>query len=193
MFGTVCTSAKKYLSDLVELQRKIDPESIEALADLLFDIWRSGHRVFVFGNGGSAATSSHLVCDLVKSASVPRRRRLNAVSLVDNVPMLTALGRDLSYGDTFLFPLESYAHPGDLIIAISCSGDSENVLKACEWARDNNIHIAALTGFSGGQLSALADLHINIPSENYGLVEDVHASVGHMLSQGLYLRVQRHI
>ena len=164
MFGTVCASAKEYLSELGELQRKIDPEAIESLTDLLFEIWRSGRWVFVFGNGGSAATSSHMACDLVKSASVPGRRRLNAVSLVDNVPILTAVSRDLSYEDTFLFPLESYAHAGDLVIAISCSGDSTNVVKACQWARDNSVHVTALTGFSGGHLAALADVHINIPS-----------------------------
>lgn len=189
MAGTICNNAKQYLDGLTELIQRVDPEPIDALADALFEIWEGDRHVFVYGNGGSAYTASHFVTDLVKTAEVENQRRLRAISLVDNYGLTTAMGNDISYDDTFVYPLESYARPGDLAIAVSCSGNSPNVVRACEWAKGNGMKVACLTGFAGGKIADLADIHINIPSDNYGLIEDLHLSVNHMVAQAHKARV----
>lgn len=189
MAHSVSSSASDYCGSLTKLLTRIDHAAIDTYARLLFDAWRDGRRVIVFGNGGSAFTASHHVLDYAKTAAVANQRRLKAISLVDNIGLTTAIGNDLSYDDTFVYQLETHAAPGDIAVAISCSGNSPNVVAGCEWARENGVTVVALTGFDGGKIAALADLHINIPSDNYGLVEDMQMSIGHMAAQML----QRHV
>ena len=189
MAGTIVSSARSYLDEMTQLLGAIDPAPIDALADCVFQAWRDGRRVFVFGNGGSAYNASHFVTDLVKTAAVDGQKRLAAFSLVDNTGLTTAIGNDLSYDETFSYPLESYAQAGDVAIAISCSGNSPNVLRACRWAREHGLTVTALTGFGGGKVKEIADIHINIPSTNYGLMEDLHMSVGHVVAQSLKSRI----
>lgn len=169
---------------------QIDATASERFAEMIFNAWRDNRHVFVFGNGGSAYTSSHFVTDLVKTASVEGQKRLRAISLVDNIGLTTALANDISYEESFRFPLASYAKSGDLAIGISCSGSSANLLRACEWARENGLSVIALTGFSGGKVKNLAHLHINVPSENYGVIEDLHLSIAHIVAQGLKSRIE---
>jgi D-sedoheptulose 7-phosphate isomerase len=190
MGGTTCTTAEKYLASMRQLLGSINGSQIDAFADLLFDAWRHDRRVFVFGNGGSAFTASHHTMDLVKTGAVAGQKRLQCFSLVDNCGLTTALGNDVSYDDVFVYPLATYARAGDLAVAISCSGNSPNVLKACEWARANGLTVVCLSGFAGGKMAAYANLHINIPHDNYGLIEDLHLSIGHMVTQELQARVQ---
>lgn len=189
MAGSVCTSTREYCQAMNELLQRLDHAAVDAYAVLLFETWKRRGRVLVFGNGGSALTASHHVCDYVKTASVPGKPRLQALSLVDNTGLTTAIGNDLSYDETFIYPLESFAVPGDLAVAISCSGNSPNVVRACEWAKANGLRVVALTGFSGGRIGALAELHINVPSDNYGLIEDLHMSIGHIAAQMLQQRI----
>jgi len=191
MAGSTCESPKEYLAKLAALVGKIDHGSIDALAGLLFQAWEEDRCVFIFGNGGSAATASHQVCDFVKTAAVEGQRRLRAFCLIDSSGMGTALGNDIGYEETLRYPLETYARPGDVAVAISGSGNSPNVLRACEWARNNGVQVVALTGFTGGKLKDLADLHINVPSDNFGLIEDLHLVIGHSVSQVLKCRVGR--
>jgi D-sedoheptulose 7-phosphate isomerase len=146
-------------------------------------------RVFVFGNGGSALTASHHVADYVKTASVQGQPRLQAFWLNDNGGLLTAVGNDLSYDDIFRWPLEAYARPGDIAVAISASGNSLNVVRACRWARSRNLLVVCLTGFSGGKLAELADIHIHFPCDNFGVIEDLHMAVGHIAAQSLRCRI----
>lgn len=182
-------SARSYIKCMKGLLDRVDCQSIEAYATLLYDAWQHDRAVWVFGNGGSASCASHHVADYVKTAAVPSKRRLRAFSLGDNKEILTAIGNDVDYDDIFRYLLEAYARPGDLAVAISCSGNSPNVLRACEWAQANAVTVVALTGFRGGGLRDLADLHINIPCDNYGMIEDVHLSIGHMVTQMLRTRV----
>jgi D-sedoheptulose 7-phosphate isomerase len=189
MGGTICQTAASYIDQLRAVMERMPLEPVERYADLLFDAWRERRRVFVFGNGGSASTASHHVCDYVKTAAVKGAPRLHAFSLVDNIPLTTAIGNDLSYDDTFSYPLESYAAKGDLAVAISCSGNSPNVLRAAQWAKDNKLTLVALTGFTGGKLGPMAHVHIHVPSDNYGIVEDLHLSIGHIVTQSLHARV----
>ena len=189
MAGTILASAKAYLEGLGDILDRIDAEVIEQFASLLFEAWRDGRRVFVFGNGGSASTASHHACDFVKTAAVDGQRRLKAMSLVDNIGLGTALGNDISYDETFSYPLATYARRGDLAVAISGSGNSANVVRACEWAKAHGVTVVGLTGFSGGRLKELADVHIHVPSDNYGIVEDLHLTIGHIAAQVFKSRV----
>lgn len=191
MAGTICSSSKQYFSEMSALLARIPCEPIDQFAGVVYRAWKDHKRIFVFGNGGSCSTASHMVCDLVKTACVPGKRRIDAQALVDNLPMITALGNDESYADVFSFPLESWATKGDVAVAITCSGNSPNLLKAAKWARENGVTVVALTGFSGGKLAGIADWHVNVPSENYGLIEDVHLSIGHIVAQMFKSRVSQ--
>ncbi len=113
--------------------------------------------------------------------------------MTDNPGLTTAIGNDIAFEESFSFPLESYAREGDLVIAISGSGNSPNIVSACRFARSLSLEVVGLTGFDGGELGRLADLHVNVPSDNYGLIEDLHLSMGHMIGQGLRGRVERHV
>src|SRR5688500_6929847 len=137
MAGTTSNSAKTYLAEMSAVLQKLDQRAIEQFAELLFAAWRDRKRVFIFGNGGSACTASHFVADFVKTAAVEGQKRLMAFCLGDNHGLMTALGNDVSYDQVFAYPLASYAQAGDLVVAISCSGNSPNVLWACEWAKTN--------------------------------------------------------
>lgn len=191
MAGGICERAEEYLNNLAKLAQRIDRERVEAFADALFHAWKDDRCVFVFGNGGSAATANHMVCDFVKTAAVDGQRRLRAFCLVDSMGMGTALANDIGYEDTFRYPLETYSRPGDVVVGLSGSGNSRNVLRACRWARENGVMVVALSGFDGGELKNLADLHINVPSDNFGLIEDLHLVVGHSVAQILKSRVLR--
>jgi len=191
MSGTICTSSKSYFETMAQLFASLDHAAIDEYAQLLFRTWQDRRRVFVFGNGGSALTASHHICDYIKTAAVENKRRLQAFSLVDNAGLTTAIGNDIDYEHTLSYPLESYAEPGDVAVAISCSGNSPNVVKACQWAKQNKLTVVALTGFQGGKIGPTADIHINIPSDNFGIIEDLHLSIGHVVTQTLYALVSK--
>lgn len=192
MAGKIASSAAEYLTGLGNLLDELDASAINRLTDALAEVSESDRQVLVFGNGGSAYTASHFITDIVKTAAVEGRRRIRAISLVDNYGLTTAIGNDITYDDSFVYPLESYGKPGDLAIAISGSGNSENVVRACQWARDNGLTVACLTGFSGGKIADLADIHIHVPSDNYGFIEDLHLSVAHVITQAFKSRLLNH-
>ena len=184
-----CTNAKDYLAQLAELVSRLDGAAIDAFAERLFQAWQDDRLVLTFGNGSSASTASHFVTDFVKTASVEGQRRLRAISLNDNVPMLTAIGNDYDYRGSFEHPLDTYGKQGDVAVAVTGSGTSPNIVAACERAKQKGLELICLTGFDGGRIGSMADIHINVPSENYGPIEDLHMSIGHMATQTLQARV----
>lgn len=143
---------------------------------------RDGH-VFACGNGGSAAISNHLVCDHAKGISTDTGLRPRVFSLSATVEMLTAIANDIDYAEVFSAQLALFARAGDLLIATSSSGNSENIVRALTWARANDVRTIALTGFDGGRAAALADVDLHVDADNYGIVEDVHQSLMHVLAQ----------
>jgi len=185
----LCQNAAEYLRSMQDLIPRLERQPIDALTDEVHSAWLNGRQVLVFGNGGSAYTASHFVTDLVKMAAVEGRPHLRAISLCDNYGITTAVGNDIAYADTFLYPMQAYAQEGDLAIAISGSGNSPNVVKACRWAKDHGLRVACLTGFDGGTLRDLAHIHVHIPSDNYGLIEDLHLSINHIVAQAFRVRV----
>jgi D-sedoheptulose 7-phosphate isomerase len=189
---SLCNSPVDYFSQLQEAVLPENVGNIHQFAELLFDAWRLGRHVFVFGNGGSALTASHHILDYVKTARISGQPSLQATCLNDNIGFVLAIGNDIAFADIFKWQLEASAKPGDVAVAISASGNSLNVVTACQWARQNQLSTVCITGFNGGLIAEFADIHIHFPSTNYGVVEDLQMSVGHIVSQMLYQRVADH-
>jgi D-sedoheptulose 7-phosphate isomerase len=137
------------------------------------------------GNGGSAATASHMVCDLMKNTRKMDLPNLRVLGLADNMPVFSALGNDEGYENVFAGQLASYAQPGDVVVAISASGNSPNVLKAVELANQIGARTVGFTGYNGGKLGQMVEFHINVPSDNIEQVEDIHLVLEHMITSVL--------
>jgi len=145
--------------------------------------------VFSCGNGGSAAIANHLQCDHVKGVRTTTDLTPRVVSLSANVELLTAIANDRGYEDVFTYQLQSQSRPGDVLIAISSSGRSPNIVRALTWARDRGLRTIALTGFDGGGAKAVAEVAIHVDDANYGVIEDLHQAIMHALAQ--YIRQSR--
>lgn len=170
-----------YAKQLTEELNNIPFDDISRLAEVLTDARDSGRSVYTMGNGGSSAAASHLVNDLVKGSYGSDGRRFRAYCLSDNVPLLTAFGNDDSYETVFSRQIECYVKPGDIVIAISGSGNSPNILHGLHRARECGATTASILGFGGGKAAELSDLAVILPSDNMQRVEDLHVIVGHML------------
>jgi phosphoheptose isomerase len=167
----------------------IEPTALDRAAAVLIEAYTRRARVFSCGNGGSAAIANHLQCDHVKGVRTTTDLVPRTVSLSSNVELLTAIANDLSYEDVFVYQLQSQAEPGDVLIAISSSGRSPNIVRALSWARDHGLSTIALTGFDGGGAREVAEVVIHTDSRNYGIVEDLHHAIMHILAQ--YIRQSR--
>ncbi len=174
-----------YLTELEDVVRAISRADVQAVVMALLENWRGRRQVFILGNGGSAATASHMANDLNKFTIVEGQPRFRAMALTDNVPWLTAVGNDLSYADIFVEPLRNWLQPGDLVIGISASGNSANVLKAAAFAKAQGARVVGFCGQPGGQLAQLADLKVIIPSPRIGHQEDGHMILDHVISLAL--------
>ena len=174
-----------WMSDYVARQKaaleSIDLAAVGRLVERLKRAVAEDRQVFVFGNGGSAANASHFATDLGKGASDKIGKRFRVMSINDNVSWITALGNDYAYEDVYVRQLENYARPGDIVLVMSVSGNSPNVVKAVEWARKNGAFTAALVGAKRGRLAEIADEAIVIDSPHYGRAEDAHMAICHML------------
>jgi D-sedoheptulose 7-phosphate isomerase len=171
-----------YQARLSQTLARVPLERVAQAVEWLREARDGGNTIFVCGNGGSAATASHFVCDVLKGCSYGRERRFRILALNDNLPTLTAYSNDVSYECVFVEPLKNLARPGDVLIAISGSGNSPNVLRAAEWANANGLRTIGLTGRDGGKLGALSQLEIRVPETHMGRIEDGHMIVCHMLA-----------
>jgi D-sedoheptulose 7-phosphate isomerase len=180
-------SVTTYIEDMVDLLRQVDPDEVQALVDALIDAYHNDRFVFVIGNGGSAANASHMCEDLGKGTltDFEGQKRLKIMSLTDNVPYIMAWANDEGYERVFVEQLKNFAEPGALLIAISGSGNSANVLRAVEYANSHGMRTFALTGFDGGRLKEIAHGSFHVRSDNMGVVEAVHAVLFHYLMDGL--------
>lgn len=162
-----------------------------ALGDVLAVIDRvteAGGTIWMAGNGGSAAIADHSVCDLSKGTYQAGQKPVRAVSLCADGPLLTALGNDISYDDVYSEPLKYYLKPEDAVLLVSSSGNSENVVRACAAANDAGVPTVAFVGFGGGRLKDIATHCIHVDVNNYGIVEDIHQSLIHVLTQYMTAR-----
>lgn len=179
------TGMQTWISDYLKAQKaaldSIPVEAVAQLIELLRRALREDRQIFVFGNGGSAANSSHFATDLGKGASDKLGRRFRVLSLNDNVSWMTALGNDYSYEDIFVRQLMNYARPGDIAMGLSVSGNSPNVVRALDWAKANGLYTVALVGGKRGRMADLAHQVIVINDVHYGRVEDAQMGICHML------------
>ena len=172
-----------YLTEFTPLLKQVDPVEVQRLVDALVDAYKTEKWVFIIGNGGSGANASHLAEDLGKGTltDFEKQKRLKVLSLTDNTAWILALGNDLGYEKVFVEQLKHYAEPGHLLISISGSGNSPNILRAVEWANANGMQTFAFTGYDGGKLRKLSQHSIHVPSWNMGMLESVHLVFFHYL------------
>ena len=176
---------KQWVADYLKAQQAAhDSIPIDAVTQIIEKFraaLREDRQIFVFGNGGSAANASHFATDLGKGSSDKLGKRFRVLSLNDNVSWMTALGNDYAYEDVFVRQLMNYAKPGDLVLVMSVSGNSPNVVKAVEWASRNGMHTIALVGGKRGKLAEIAGQTIVINDTHYGRAEDAHMGICHMI------------
>ncbi len=170
----------EYRKELNQCFDELDPKVLERIVGVLLG---RGRTIFIIGNGGSASTASHMAIDLTKGTQVKGGHRLRVISLTDNVAALTAWANDVSYSDVFTEQLKILGKREDILIAISASGNSENILETVRWANERGLGTIGFIGFGGGKLKALVDADVTVSSRNYGVIEDFHLSLGHILSQ----------
>ncbi|HEX7587585.1 MAG TPA: SIS domain-containing protein [Anaerolineae bacterium] len=181
-------SLKEYFDIEQTLLKTAALDRVDSVIALLERARAEGRRVFLFGNGGSGSTASHFACDLGKGTVKPERPRFKVLCLNDNMATLTAYANDYGYDSVFVEPLISLAERGDIAIAFSGSGNSANVLRAMEAAAKRGVATVGFSGFAGGKLKDHVELHVNVPSEVMGQIEDVHLIMTHAICEMLKLQ-----
>lgn len=177
-----------------ELSR-IDPAEVKKLAELCYDAYQRGRLIFVCGNGGSGSNASHFCEDIGKGTlrredfDDEKKKRVRILSLTDNTPYITAWANDEGYDRVFVEQLKNLAGPGDLLIAISGSGNSPNILRAVEWAKRHDLRTFGCTGFSGGKLRQMAEHCLHVPLDDMGIVETIHLAAFHWVVDDLHRRI----
>lgn len=170
-----------YFERLKSTLDQISKEDLNTVMNILVRAKEKGHQVFIMGNGGSAATASHYVCDFNKGISLGKEKKFKFICLNDNIPSMMAYGNDLSYADIFVYPLQTYYQKGDVVIGISGSGNSENVVRAIKWAREHDAVTIGLTGFSGGKVKELCKYNVHVPIDDMQITEDLHMVLDHCM------------
>jgi len=196
MLGATLDSPQ-YLQRLQEQIAGTDQQALQRWADLLYDAWEQEHFVFIFGNGGSGTTASHMAEDLGKSTlseadlQDSSKKRLKVLSLTDNAGWIMAVGNDLGYDQIFVQQLMNYASAGDLVIAISGSGNSPNVLNAVQWANQQGLKTFGLTGYDGGQLKEEQQDGLHVALDDMGMVESIHLALFHWVLNDVFARINQ--
>jgi histidinol-phosphate phosphatase family protein len=177
---------RSYLDQMAQILEQVDESQLESCLEALWTAWESDRTVFIIGNGGSASTASHMATDLGKQTQVQGRRPLRAHSLTDNVELITAIANDKDYSRIFAEQLRIHARPGDLLICISCSGNSPNVVAAVLEARRLGMRTIAFGGSDGGEMRQLAEVYVHAPSSDYGAIESAHLVFEHCMTSLLF-------
>ena len=178
---------KSYAEKLKEALDSIDIEDLEGVYDTLNDSIQHDRTVFTCGNGGSSAIAEHLVCDFVKSASADSSAKLKVYPLL-STPILTAIANDIGYKEIFSYQIEKYSKENDILLAISSSGNSENIIAAIKTAKAMGLTTISFVGFNGGAAKELSDISVHVKAENYGIAEDAHHALMHIFAQYIRLR-----
>lgn len=180
-----------YLQQVALVLQQVAQQPLQAIADALWATYERDGSIIVCGNGGSAATASHFAGDLAKWTLCSGARRLRAFALTDNIPVMTAFANDQSYSEIFVEQLMTHYRPGDLLFAISGSGNSPNVLNAVAWANSRGATTVGITGFDGGHLAHSANIALHVDHHHMPQVEDVHSAICHALAVELGLRIKQ--
>jgi D-sedoheptulose 7-phosphate isomerase len=174
-----------YFDKVSEVLSKINTSELDAVVKSITDCYNREGMIYIFGNGGSSATASHVAGDYLKGVSYGMEKRLKIICLSDNTPGLMAIANDISYDDIFVEQLKNFIKSGDLVIGISGSGNSENVLRALKLAKDKKVETVALVGFTGGKAKSMVDVCIHVPVSDMEMTEDLHLLCFHAIKQQL--------
>lgn len=185
-FPNIKEYTDEYFNNYSEAAASLDISKLEQAAEVLLKAYQSKKTLYVCGNGGSASISNHLACDHGKLVATDTNLCPRIHSLASNVEVLTAIANDISYDEVFVNQLKLLADVGDVVMTVSSSGDSENIVRVAKWAHDFGLDVISLTGFSGGRSAKIATVNIHVEADNYGIIEDVHQSIMHLLGQ--YIR-----
>jgi D-sedoheptulose 7-phosphate isomerase len=183
-------SISRYLLETRRVLAEMPEKSIAKMVSLLYAAWKQGKQVFVIGNGGSASTASHMANDLSKATIVPGKPRMRVIALTDNISLITAWANDNSYEDIFKQQLENLLDRGDMVIGISASGNSPNVLRAMEFARQQGAVTVGWTGLSGGRLKEAVQHCVHAPTDDVGMIESVHLVLDHLVTREVWQSIQ---
>ena len=175
-----------YIEHEIETLRALDRDAINDALNLLLETMENGNTVFVFGNGGSSATASHFQNDFNKGVSEHTEKKFNFLCLNDNVATMMAVANDIGFEEVFRFQLRGHIKPGDVVLAISGSGNSKNVINAVEYAKEQGCRVIGLTGFGGGRLRQLADVSLHAPINSMQITEDIHMIFDHLMMSIFY-------
>lgn len=189
--STASAYLKEYAQALKQAIESVDESAVDRLYEMLCETLDQAGQVLVAGNGGSAAIADHLCCDWMKGTRAPGCKTLKVHSLVSNAALTTAIANDFGYDLVFSTQIEMMASSRDLVVLVSSSGNSANVIKAAEQAKSMGLRVVAMTGFDGGALRDLAEVTVYVYAHNYGLVEDAHQAIMHTLAQALSARQDR--
>jgi phosphoheptose isomerase len=178
-----------YAEEISRAAKTIEPAAFDRAAAILLEAYARDARMFSCGNGGSASIANHMQCDHMKGVRTATDLTPRVLSLSTNVELLTAIANDMGYDNVFVYQLQSQSRPGDVLIAVSSSGRSPNIVRAVTWARDNGLRTIAVTGFDGGAARTTAEVSVHVDCTNYGIIEDLHQAIMHALAQ--YIRQSR--
>ncbi|MCA9920983.1 MAG: SIS domain-containing protein [Anaerolineales bacterium] len=179
------TPVKNYISDLKQTLDQLDEQIINQTIDILHQARLDGKQIFIMGNGGSASTASHFVCDLAKNTRIGELSHYRVIGLSDNMAIFSAYANDEGYENVFVMQLANLLQPGDIVIGISTSGNSLNVLRAIALANDRDAVTIGFTGFDAGQLGDMVDVHVHVPSNCIEQIEDIHLMLEHLITKVL--------
>jgi D-sedoheptulose 7-phosphate isomerase len=184
-------TVSNYLAEIQDVLARIQESSIEENIALLYEAWKRRRQVFIIGNGGSAATASHMANDLSKGTIVPGKPRMRAIALTDNISLISAWANDTSYENIFKEQLENLLERVDVVLGISASGNSPNILRAMEFARQQRSVTIGWTGGSGGSLKGMVDLAVLVPADDVGMIESCHLVLDHLVTSELRKLIHR--
>lgn len=177
---------KAYIEHEIKTIQSLDVEEINAALNLLLETFENGNTVYTFGNGGSSSTASHFQNDFNKGVSEHTEKKFNLLCLNDNVSTVMAIANDIGFDEVFRFQLQGHIKPGDVVLAISGSGNSKNVINAVEYAKAQGNKVIGLTGFSGGKLKELSDVSLHAPINSMQITEDIHMIFDHLMMSVFY-------
>jgi phosphoheptose isomerase len=188
-YATAASYFDAYADEMARAAKSVEPAMLELAAATLVEAYLRGARIFTCGNGGSASIANHMQCDHVKGIRTATDLSPHVLSLSANVELLTAIANDMGYENIFVYQLQSQSDPGDVLLAVSSSGRSPNIVRALTWAREQGLRTIAVTGFGGGAARDAAEISVHVDCTNYGIVEDLHQAIMHALAQ--YIRHSR--
>ena len=179
-----------YFDKVAETLKKIDQSVLDNLVKVILDCRDRGNTIYIFGNGGSAATASHVAGDFLKGISYQLEKRFKVICLSDNIPGTSAISNDLTYDEVFIEPLKTYLNKNDVVIGISGSGNSVNVLKAMQYAKTTGALTIAMCGYKGGKVKDIADIVVHVPVDDMEIAEDIHLIIFHAIKQNIIRRLK---